>query len=116
MPKVETFNRDVVLKQATEVFHDKGFNATSMQDLVDATGLNRSSIYNSFENKLNLYLECLKLYEDKYNRETSKRLLESSSGLEAIRLIFELYLNEMIKLKDERGCLIGRIAAVARTM
>jgi len=98
MPKVETFNRDVVLKQATEVFHDKGFNATSMQDLVDATGLNRSSIYNSFENKLNLYLECLKLYEDKYNRETSKRLLESSSGLEAIQLIFELYLNEMTKL------------------
>ena len=106
MPKVETFNRDIVLKQATEVFHDNGFNATSMQDLVDATGLNRSSIYNSFENKLNLYLECLKSYEEKYNRETSKKLLESSNGLEAIQLIFELYLNEMTKLNDERGCLI----------
>ena len=106
MPKVETFNKDVALKQATEIFHNKGYNATSMQDLVDATGLNRSSIYNSFESKMNLYLECLKLYESKYNREISKRLLNSNNGLEAIKFIFELYLNEMTKLKNERGCLI----------
>lgn len=106
MPKVETFSRDAVLKQAVEVFHNKGFNATSMQDLVDATGLNRSSIYNSFESKLNLYLECLKVYEDKYNRKTSQRLLRSDSGFEAIQLIFKLYLGEMTKQKDDRGCFI----------
>jgi len=106
MPKIETFNRDIVLKQATEVFHDKGYNATSMQDLVDATGLNRSSIYNSFKNKLSLYLECLKLYESKYNRKTTQKLLDSKNGLEAIQLIFELYLNEITKSTDERGCMI----------
>ena len=106
MPKVETFDRDLVLKQATEVFHDKGYNATSMQDLVDATGLNRSSIYNSFQNKATIYLECLKTYENYYHRETSKKLLKSSTGLQAITLIFELYLTEMILDKDDRGCLI----------
>ncbi len=106
MPKVETFDRAIVIAQATEVFHDKGYNAASMQDLVDATGLNRSSIYNSFNDKLSLFLECLRLYEDKYTRETSKRLLRSSSGLEAIEQIFELYLYEMTKSKQERGCLI----------
>ena len=106
MPKAETFNREDVLKQAVEVFHDKGYNATSMQDLVDATGLNRSSIYNSFESKLNLYLECLKAYEDKYNRQTTKRLLRSKNGFQAIQLIFELYLDEISRSKEERGCLI----------
>ncbi len=106
MPKVETFSREDALKQAIEVFHDKGYNATSMQDLVDATGLNRSSIYNSFESKSNLYLECLKAYEDKYNRQTTKRLLQSKNGFQAIRLIFELYLDEISRSREERGCLI----------
>jgi len=106
MPKVETFVRDIVLKQAIEVFHNKGFNATSMQDLVDATGLNRSSIYNSFNNKVDFFLECLRLYEDNINRKTTKRLLNSGNGLEAVRKIFELALNEIVIHKSDHGCMI----------
>ena len=106
MPKVETFDRDLVLKQAIHVFRKKGYNAASMQDLVDATDLNRSSIYNSFKNKKNLYLECLTFYEAKYNREIAKRLIQSITGLEAIEQIFKLYLFEMLKNKEELGCLI----------
>lgn len=106
MPKVETFDKSLVLSQATEVFHDKGFNATSMQDLVDATGLNRSSIYNSFESKHNLFLECLNTYQNKYLGKLSNTLLDASNPLQAIELIFNLYLNEVTHGKDTRGCLI----------
>ncbi|MEH6537787.1 MAG: TetR/AcrR family transcriptional regulator [Psychroserpens sp.] len=112
MPKVEKFNRDYVVQQATNVFHDKGYNATSMQDLVDATGLNRSSIYNSFVNKLNLYLECLKSYEDAFGRDTSNALLKASNPLHAIELIFELYIKIISKNKEyDKGCLIGNCKA-----
>ena len=45
MPRVEEFNREEVIGRAVEVFWDKGYHGASMQDLVDATGLNRSSIY-----------------------------------------------------------------------
>lgn len=107
MPKLETFNKDFVLRQAVDVFHDKGYNATSMQDIVDATGLNRSSIYNSFDCKLNLFMECLNVYQDRYNRETSKILLKANNSLNAIELIFELYLKEIIRDKYDRGCLIS---------
>ncbi len=106
MPKVETFDRDIILSQATTVFHDLGYNATSMQDLVDATGLNRSSIYNSFTSKKNLFLECLKFYENKNNREISKKLLKASNGFEAIQHLFEFYIYEMTKASDDKGCLI----------
>jgi len=111
MPKTESFNRDLVLEQATSVFHDKGYNATSMQNLVDATGLNRSSIYNSFVSKLDLYLECLKIYEDKFNREASKRLLVAEDPLDAIKLIFDLYINMISMEKSDKGCLIGNCKA-----
>ena len=106
MPKVETFDRDQVIANAIDVFHDKGFNATSMQDLVDATGLNRSSIYNSFGSKLDLFLECLNVYQYKYQQDTSKVLLNSASGLEAIENIFQMYLNDILKDKDRKGCMI----------
>lgn len=106
MPKVETFDKNLVIKQATEVFHDKGYNATSMQDLVDATGLNRSSIYNSFENKHNLFLECLNSYQEFYREQLNDKLLKASNALEAIDNLFELYLNDIIKEKNSKGCLI----------
>lgn len=107
MPKTETFNRDTVLIKATDVFQDKGYNATSMQDLVDVTGLNRSSIYNSFVSKLNLYLECLQSYESKFNRDTSSVLLKATNPLNAIELIFDLYIKIISAEKYDKGCFIG---------
>lgn len=106
MPKVETFDRDLVVAQVTNVFHDKGFNATSMQDIVDATGLNRSSIYNSFGSKYNLFLECLKTYKDKFGTILSEELGVATNPLESIKMIFEFYLKEINKDEQDKGCLL----------
>ncbi|MEP5341431.1 MAG: TetR/AcrR family transcriptional regulator [Algibacter sp.] len=106
MPKVETFDKTLVIKQATDVFHDKGYSATSMQDLVDATGLNRSSIYNSFDNKHNLFIECLTAYQSAFGSKLSEILLKSTTPLESIQFIFDLYLKEMTAKKKDKGCLI----------
>ncbi|NMH88276.1 TetR/AcrR family transcriptional regulator [Flavivirga algicola] len=106
MPKVETFDKELVLKKATNVFNDKGFNATSMQDLVDATALNRSSIYNSFGNKLDLFLECLKSYQGVYTIKISETLHKGQNPLHAIELLFKFYINEIVEDKDNMGCLI----------
>ncbi|WP_299554610.1 TetR/AcrR family transcriptional regulator [Seonamhaeicola sp.] len=111
MPKVETFDKSLVIEQVTDVFHDKGFNATSMQDIVDATGLNRSSIYNSFENKHNLFLECLIAYQDKNRNRLSERVLKAGSSIEAINMIFKIYLEEITKHENDKGCLIVNCAS-----
>lgn len=106
MPKVEKFDRDLVITQATDVFHDKGYNATSMQDLVNATSLNRSSIYNSFKSKQNLFLECLSGYQDSYKERMTEGLLGTSNSLEAISFLFDLYLEDILGDEEGRGCLI----------
>ncbi|TYA71918.1 TetR/AcrR family transcriptional regulator [Seonamhaeicola marinus] len=106
MPKVETFDKELVISQVTNVFHDKGFNATSMQDIVDATGLNRSSIYNSFGSKHALFLQCLQAYQNKYNSLFSVELLKAANPLEAINFIFDLYLKEILKSNKDKGCMI----------
>lgn len=104
MPRVEIFNRELVLDQMVNVFHNKGYNATSMQDLVDATGLNRSSLYNSFGNKLSIFLESLRVYQHKANRKTSSLLLKSNNAIEAIVSIFKMDTNTDGK---NNGCLIS---------
>ncbi|CAL2063895.1 TetR/AcrR family transcriptional regulator [Tenacibaculum sp. 190524A05c] len=101
MPKTETFDKDLVVQQVTEVFHTKSYTLTSMQDLVDATGLNRSSIYNSFGSKLDLYMMCLKDYQSKSMDHIQGIISSNSCHINTIERIF--YSNAECK----NGCLIN---------
>lgn len=62
MSRPQEFDRDDVLDRALLVFWRKGFEAASIQDLVDATGLNRGSLYNSFGDKAALFAAVMDSY------------------------------------------------------
>lgn len=111
MPKVETFNRDQVIKQSVETFHNKGFNSTSMQDLVDATGLNRSSIYNSFGSKFDLYMECLRSYQQSSRQALQKVIINSNDPLSSIKNIFNLNIHIAVNDSKNNGCFINQCTA-----
>jgi len=104
MPRVEEFNKDQVLRKAMCLFWEKGYKGTSMQELVDATGLNRSSIYNSFGSKEELYARTLTLYQREGGGIFQKALLKANNPLEAIRIIFESFLPEIIGDEKGKGC------------
>ncbi len=106
MPRTEDFNREEVLDKAQHAFWLKGFNGTSMQDLVDATGLNRSSIYNSFGSKMELYQQALKKYQEVNSAVFDKAQRQERNAIETIGLLF-LYIMEDIKHDTEsKGCMI----------
>ena len=65
MPGRIQFDRDQALEAAVKVFWRKGFMGTSMEDIKRATGINESSLYNSFGNKEALYKEALARYREK---------------------------------------------------
>ncbi|SEK41297.1 transcriptional regulator, TetR family [Aquimarina amphilecti] len=106
MPKVETFDRIDVLQKATEIFHKKGYNGTSMQDLVDVTHLNRSSIYNSFGSKLGIFMQVLSFYQNAGNKKMGTEIVKTHNASDTLQSIFEWYLNDIIKDEDRKGCLI----------
>lgn len=60
------FNEDEALEAAMQAFWQKGYEATSMCDLEEATGLNKSSIYNAFNSKEELFTRCLERYSERY--------------------------------------------------
>ncbi len=104
MARIEEFDRTLVLQKAMIVFWEKGFNGTSMQDLVDATGLNRSSIYNSFGSKLALYQNTLASYQKETGGQFQRALVKAKDPLQAIRLIFEGFLPEILGVNGSKGC------------
>lgn len=105
MPKTETFDREEVLNKVTELFWEKGFNGTSMQDIVDATQLNRSSIYNSFGDKQKLFQQTLLFYQQ-HQQAGVLDGLEKLPAKEAIRKIFEAVLEAIDMKINHRGCFL----------
>ncbi len=103
MPRTASFNKQHVLHEAMLVFWEKGYNATSMQDLVVATKLNRSSIYNTFGDKLSLYREALAAYIKETQVQFAQALENATNSYEAIQLIFESFLPEIYQ--DSKGCM-----------
>ncbi len=59
------FERDDVLDRSIELFWQNGFSASSMQQVVQATGLKPGSIYHAFGSKEALFREALQRYADK---------------------------------------------------
>lgn len=106
MPRTEVFNRDKVLDIAKNIFWLKGYNGTSMQDLVDATGLNRSSIYNSFGSKMGLYLLALKKYRENIGDLFEKAIKQNRNAIETIGLLFLYVLEEILEDTEEKGCML----------
>lgn len=62
MPRVKQFDRKEVLHKAMTLFWEKGYHATSINDLVEHLGINRGSMYSVFEGKDQMFLEALQLY------------------------------------------------------
>jgi TetR/AcrR family transcriptional repressor of nem operon len=88
MPRSPTFDRDAKVEQAMQLFWEKGYESTSVQDLVDHLGLNRSSLYNAFGGKHELYLEALDRYRQEDIEWLQEQLREAPTAVEGIRQAF----------------------------
>lgn len=64
MGRTQAFDTATAVAAARDVFWDKGFEAASLADLEHATGLNRSSLYRTFESKRGLYDAAVADYLD----------------------------------------------------
>src|SRR5260370_34278679 len=84
MARPREFDRGEALKRALAVFWEKGFEATSTDDLVRAMSIGRQSMYDTFGDKHQLYLETLQLYEANSGAELFKRIYETPAPSVAI--------------------------------
>ena len=62
MARQREFDADAALDRAMDLFWSKGYEATSLDDLCEVTGLSRSSLYAAFGSKRNLLLRSVERY------------------------------------------------------
>ncbi|AZA58583.1 TetR/AcrR family transcriptional regulator [Chryseobacterium shandongense] len=87
MPRNKEFDYDEKLVTARNLFWKKGYNATTMNDLVDTLAINRSSLYLAYGNKHELFLKSLANYIQQKDNQYSEAAKKSKKPLEAIRHI-----------------------------
>ena len=110
MARPKAFNEEEVLDKAVAVFWAKGYEATSMQDLVDAMGIQRGSLYAAFGSKQQLFLQSL----DRYGKVVVKQFLDilesKSSAIESIELFFAQLVEHLLTAGPLRSCLVTNSA------
>jgi len=111
MPKIKQFNKEKVLEAASNIFRQKGYNGTSIDDILTATGLSRSSLYDSFNDKHNLYLQALEFYKNNEQAHYEKVDEKPVNGLQKIEVMFKEVVNHLIEHPDDNGCLLVNAAA-----
>lgn len=106
MPRHKEFDREEVLLKAMMVFRDKGYAATSMQDLVRRMGINRFSLYQAFKSKHELFVQALHAYYENVALPFFARLRDSDQGLRVLETTL-LKMVSRIKTGDSpNGCLL----------
>ncbi len=111
MPRTKKFDKTEVLAAAASIFQQKGYNGTSMDEVLRATGLSRSSLYDSFGDKHNLYIQSLEYY--KHNNQALSDKIEEKpvNGLQKIDFLFKNVVDHLIAHPDDNGCLLVNAAA-----
>jgi len=107
MARPVEFEYDTVLEHAMAQFWKEGFEASSVQKLLDATGINRGTLYNSFGDKDTFFKSCV----DKYNAML-KGIIDSTLGNKALKAdkalaaFFDAAVISMPAKERALGCLL----------
>jgi TetR/AcrR family transcriptional regulator, transcriptional repressor for nem operon len=103
--RTKEFDPEAALEAAVDVFWRKGYEKTSLDDLIEAMGVGRQSLYNTFGDKRALYLRAL----DEYRTSTQRAMLRLFSSRHSVRECFGALLYGIAKesrADHERGCLL----------
>lgn len=118
MAGIKQFNEDEALERAMHVFWRRGYGATSMQDLAQATGVLRGSLYNAYGDKQAIFLLAFARYQRHYLAAIREHM-QLADPVAALRAYFGYVIKSMSELapgladdaaQRSRGCLTTKIA------
>ncbi|MFI0979702.1 TetR/AcrR family transcriptional regulator [Streptomyces sp. NPDC021093] len=105
MARPKQFDPEAAVVHAMEVFWRKGYAATTPQDLVDALGIGKGSLYNAFGSKHDLFLLALRRYRDGQSLALVEMLEEGGPVKERLRGALKLLAAMDLGDPDRRGCM-----------
>jgi TetR/AcrR family transcriptional repressor of nem operon len=106
MGRTRSFDVDEALDAALRVFWERGFDATSMQDLCAAMNVQPGSVYAAFGAKRDLFAAALRRYAETVSADAITRVTSASSGMRGLRDYFAHLIDAMVDGDRRWGCLV----------
>ena len=94
------------LDGAVRVFRERGYHATSVTDLQEATALAAGSIYKAFKDKRAVFLAALDRYVSRREEARGAALLSSGTGRDGLREFLNAYVELSSGAEGRLGCLV----------
>lgn len=110
MARTKQFDPEATLQSALELFWRRGYEATSMADLVEHLGIARASIYATFGDKRELYLLALRRYGELCDPKVLEELSQPGPALPAVRALVTRVAEESAGDELRRGCFMTNTA------
>lgn len=109
MARPREFDEDAVLDAAVQCFWSRGYEATSVRDLIEKTGLTCASLYNAFGDKRALYRRALDHYVEASVGDRIRRC-EAMEPRAAIEAFFGDILTRSLGDREHKGCMLANAA------
>jgi TetR/AcrR family transcriptional regulator, transcriptional repressor for nem operon len=104
MARTKDFDEDEVLTKAMNLFWSRGYNATSMEDLVSGLGISRSSLYDTYTDKHSLFIKALENYQQIGSTKLQETANQPGHAKETLRNLIELATEGLLAGKQHKGC------------
>ena len=101
-----------VLTKAMNIFWTQGYEATSIQDIVNETGLKPGSLYNIYDNKDGLFKAVLEMYANDALKEAVNILNKGEDAVENIENFLHEIVSTSILNEETNGCLLVKTLLV----
>ncbi len=111
MGRTPKITREKALRSAMTLFWSQGYSATTLDQIQEAVGLQRGSLYSYFESKEKLFHEALELYQEEIVSKRKDLVRNAPSAKEGIELFFSILIDHSIQNRSFPGCLNTNSAA-----
>jgi AcrR family transcriptional regulator len=101
-----TFDPDTALRQALDLFWERGYEGTSLNDLAGAMGIASASIYACFGSKENLFRKVMALYGATCGEPPRRALREQPTARAAIHAMLRATADEITRPDTPHGCML----------
>lgn len=104
MARTKDFDENEVLTKAMNIFWSRGYNATSMEDLIGGLSISRSSLYDTYTNKHTLFMKALEHYQHIASIKVQEIMNGQGSAKEKVKKLIEHATSGIYQDKKRMGC------------
>ena len=115
MARPKAFDTTQALDAAVRLFWERGYEATSIQDLVEALGVNRASLYGTFGDKARLFSAAMDRYGEQVAAALAAELAPPHAGRQAVARYLQSVIAVASRPNSPHGCLLLNTAIACTT-